>query len=117
MVEDPEIAEKLSPQTVVGCKRMCVDTNYYQTYNRDNVTLLDVFEYPIEDITATGIRRNGEEIELDELVFATGFDAMTGALAKIDIQGRNKTSLKKNGQKARKHILASLFPVFQICLL
>ncbi|USG61279.1 NAD(P)/FAD-dependent oxidoreductase [Sneathiella marina] len=113
VVDDPKIAEKLSPQTVVGCKRMCVDTNYYQTYNRENVTLLDVSEQPIDAITETGIRRGGIEIELDELVFATGFDAMTGALAKINIQGRNKTTLKEKwaeGAKTYLGVAISGFP-------
>jgi cyclohexanone monooxygenase len=117
VVEDPAIAEKLSPQTVVGCKRLCVDTNYYQTYNRKNVSLLDVAEHPIEEITSTGIRRCGVEIELDQIIFATGFDAMTGALEKINIEGRNKQSLKdkwKEGAKTYLGVSISGFPNFFI---
>ena len=68
---------------------MCVDTNYYDTFNRDNVTLVDVRKVPIEAITPKGLRtRDGAEYTLDSLVFATGFDAMTGALLSIDIRGR-----------------------------
>ena len=94
IVTDPVVAERLSPNTVIGCKRLCVDTGYYATFNRPNVTLVDVTEEPIETITAGGVVTTGDatgrghvEHELDVLVLATGFDAMTGALAKIDIRG------------------------------
>ena len=94
IVTDPVVAERLSPNTVIGCKRLCVDTGYYATFNRPNVTLVDVTEEPIETITAGGVVTTGGatgrrcvEHELDVLVLATGFDAMTGALAKIDIRG------------------------------
>lgn len=105
VVEDPELAEKLSPDTVIGCKRMCVDTNYYQTYNRSNVSLRDVRAAPIEELTADGIRQGGEEIKLDALVFATGFDAMTGALSKIDIRGRQGRSLREKWAEGAKTYL------------
>jgi cyclohexanone monooxygenase len=79
---------------VIGCKRLCVDTGYFETFNRDNVELVDVTEEPIEEITATGIRAGAREFELDCIVFATGFDAMTGALLSIDIRGREGRSLQ-----------------------
>jgi len=89
------VAERLSPTTVIGCKRLCVDTDYYATFNRDNVELVDVSESPIEEITPRGIRTGGREYELDAIVFATGFDAMTGTLLKIDIRGRDGLSLSE----------------------
>ncbi|PSB63302.1 cyclohexanone monooxygenase [Chroococcidiopsis cubana CCALA 043] len=95
IVDDPAIAEKLSPRTVVGCKRLCVDTGYYQTFNRSNVTLIDVSSSPIEEITKRGLTVKGKEYELDAIVFATGYDAMTGSLLKIDIRGKGGRALKQ----------------------
>lgn len=94
IVRDPDTAEKLLPDSVVGCKRLCADTGYYETFNRDNVTLVDLRREPIETITENGIRQGGHEYVLDALVYATGFDAMTGALERIDIRGRNGARLK-----------------------
>ena len=95
-VRDAAVAERLSPRDYpVGTKRLCVDTNYYDTFNRDNVTLLDVRRAPIEAITSHGLRTREAEYELDSLVFATGFDAMTGALLSIDIRGRAGTTLRE----------------------
>jgi cation diffusion facilitator CzcD-associated flavoprotein CzcO len=93
IVENPEVAAKLTPDQVVGCKRLCVDTGYWATFNRPNVTLVDLRETPIEAITERGIRTSGAEHELDAIVYATGFDAMTGALARIDIRGRGGRAL------------------------
>jgi cyclohexanone monooxygenase len=87
VVDDPDVADLLSPHNIFGCKRLCVDTNYWQTYNRSNVKLIDVSEEPIERLTPGGLRARGEDFEFDAIVFATGFDAMTGALLRIDIQG------------------------------
>jgi cyclohexanone monooxygenase len=89
IVDDPATAELLSPDTVIGCKRLCVDTGYYATFNRPNVTLVDVSDHGIDEITEHGIRVDDTTYELDAIVFATGFDAMTGALAAIDIRGRD----------------------------
>ena len=72
----------------IGTKRICVDTDYYETYNRDNVTLVDVRSAPIVRLTPHGIETASGEYELDVIVFATGFDAMTGALLAIDVRGR-----------------------------
>ncbi len=96
-VEDPALAELLSPKGFpIGAKRLCQHaTPYYETYNRDNVTLVDVRRSPIKEITPTGVRTRDAEYELDAIVFATGFDAMTGALLAIDIRGRNGLSLKE----------------------
>ena len=84
----------LTPRTVVGCKRLCSDTEYYATFNRPNVTLVDLRSSPIEEVFAHGLRTKDQEYELDCIVFATGFDAMTGALTRIDIRGSGGTTLE-----------------------
>ncbi len=94
-VDDPDVAAKLMPDTVVGCKRLCVDTGYYETYNRPNVSLIDLQDTPIQRITPTGIDTAGDSFEFDAIVFATGFDAMTGALLAVDIEGRQGRSLRE----------------------
>jgi cyclohexanone monooxygenase len=88
IVRSPAAAEILAPKDhPIGTKRLCLDTNYYETYNRNNVSLVDVKNGPIEEITATGLRtRSAEYGPFDAIVFATGFDAMTGALREIDIR-------------------------------
>lgn len=98
IVKDPKVAEKLLPTYPIGTKRIVLDTNYFETYNRDNVTLVDVKSAPIAEITPKGIRTTEEEYELDIIVFATGYDAMTGPLFKVDIQGKNGVSLKEKWQ-------------------
>src|SRR6185369_10398300 len=95
VVRDPQVAELLSPRTVVGCKRLCSDTDYYETFNRPNVTLVDLQRTPIAEIIPHGLRTTDAEYALDSLVFATGFDAMTGALTRIDIRGRGGLRLKE----------------------
>ena len=94
IVTDPEMAAALSPSNIIGCKRLCVDTGYYQTFNRPNVALVDINKAPIERITADGVRAGGVDHAFDALVFATGFDAMTGALLKIDIRGAGGRPLR-----------------------
>jgi cyclohexanone monooxygenase len=93
VVDDPEVAERLTPTTPVGCKRLCVDTGYWATFNRDDVTLVDVSEKPIERITANAVETGGRAYEVDALVLATGFDAMTGAVLAIDVRGRGGRTL------------------------
>ncbi|CAJ62031.1 Cyclohexanone monooxygenase [Frankia alni ACN14a] len=89
IVHDPQVAATLTPTDhPIGTKRICVDTDYYDTFNRDNVTLVDVRRDPITEITETGVRTGGRVHELDTLVYATGFHAMTGALLAMDIRGR-----------------------------
>ncbi len=95
IVKDPAVAAKLAPSQIVGCKRLCVDTGYYATFNRPNVALVDVSATPIEAITSTGLRVGGRDYEVDCIVFATGFDAMTGALLKIDVRGRGGQTLQQ----------------------
>jgi len=105
IVNDKTVAELLCPKTVLGCKRLCVDTNYYQTFNRDNVKLVDIGEAGIDKISDQGVIAQGEEFSFDTLIFATGFDAMTGALLDIDIRGNNNLSLKEKWQDGPKNYL------------
>jgi len=93
-VNDPAIAALLTPTTVVGCKRLCVDTGYYATFNRTNVSLVDVSQQPIEEVTPQGVRAGGIDYDVDCIVYATGFDAMTGSLLKINAAGP-QTSLQE----------------------
>ena len=93
-IKDAETAEILSPRQVVGCKRLCLDTGYYETFNEPHVQLVDISQQPIDEITPNGLRVGEREYEFDCLVFATGFDAMTGALTSVDIRGKNTQSLK-----------------------
>ncbi|QLC22873.1 NAD(P)/FAD-dependent oxidoreductase [Parasphingopyxis sp. CP4] len=95
-VDDPETAELLCPRDYpAGAKRMCVDIDYYETFNKDHVSLVDINATPIERITAKGVQTSDQEYEFDAIVFATGFDAMTGTLAKIDIRGRGGAKLSE----------------------
>ena len=94
-VHDPATAELLIPREYpFGTKRLCVDIDYFETYNRPNVTLVDVRSAPIQEITPRGLRTSTGEYALDAIVFATGYDAMTGPLFAIDIRGRDGQSLK-----------------------
>jgi cation diffusion facilitator CzcD-associated flavoprotein CzcO len=94
VVRDDTVAKTLTPECVFGCKRLCVDTDYYKTFNKPNVNLIDLRETPIKSFTKNGMMIGDEEYSFDTVVFATGFDAMTGALNKIDIRGRKGHSLK-----------------------
>jgi cation diffusion facilitator CzcD-associated flavoprotein CzcO len=95
-VSDPATAELLCPYDhPVGTKRMCVDTDYFETYDRANVRLVSIRETPIEEITPTGLRVGDEEFAFDVIVLGTGFDAMTGALLAIDVRGRGGVSLRE----------------------
>jgi cation diffusion facilitator CzcD-associated flavoprotein CzcO len=95
VVNDPEIAERLSPRdNPFGTKRPCLDTDYYATFNRGNVELVDVRATPIVEVTGAGIRTTSEEYPLDVIVFATGFDAMTGPLLEPAITGANGVALR-----------------------
>ena len=93
IVEDPQTAASLVPVHPFACKRPIIDQGYYETFNRDNVTLVDLRKAPIREVTQNGIRTEDHSYELDVIVYATGFDAMTGALTRIDIRGRDGRSL------------------------
>lgn len=95
-VEDPDTAERLMPEYPFAAKRLCVDTNYFEAYNRDNVTLVDLRERKIERIVPEGVKLgDGTVIELDLLIFATGFDAVTGAAMRINPVGRGGVSMRE----------------------
>ncbi len=95
VIDDPEVADLLIPNDhPIGTKRICTDTNYFQTFNRSNVELVSVRRTPIESIDATGINTSDARFDVDAIVLATGFDAMTGALAKIEIVGRDGHTLR-----------------------
>ncbi|MXW00808.1 MAG: NAD(P)/FAD-dependent oxidoreductase [Holophagales bacterium] len=113
IVDDREVADLLSPHNVIGCKRICLDSGYFETFNRSNVTLVDVSSAPIGKITESGLRTGGRDYELDAIVFATGFDAMTGALTRIDIRGRGGRSLRskwEDGPRAYLGLGVAGFP-------
>jgi len=96
-VHDPDVAEKLIPKDHgFGTRRVPLETGYYEAYNRPNVHLVDVKENPIERITPKGVRTTAREYELDSLIYATGFDAITGAFDRINILGRNGASLREH---------------------
>ncbi|WP_410653338.1 flavin-containing monooxygenase [Amycolatopsis sp. cmx-4-54] len=94
-VTDPEVAAKLIPAHVIGCKRVCLGDGYYETFNRPNVHLVDIATHPFEEITPTSVRTGEGSHELDVLVLATGYDAITGALSRIDIRGLDGLSLRE----------------------
>ena len=93
IVKDPQTAAALVPDYPFACKRPIIDQGYYETFNRDNVTLVDLRREPIREVTRTGIGTEQGSYDLDVLIYATGFDAMTGALSRIDIRGRDGVSL------------------------
>ena len=94
IVKDEATAEALCPTNhPVGTRRICVDIEYFETYNLPHVRLLDVAKDPIQQVNETGVQTASEHVALDVLVLATGFDAMTGALLNIDIRGRNDRAL------------------------
>lgn len=112
IVEDPAVAERLSPTHTIGCKRIVLDSHYFETFNRPNVTLVDVNETPIETVTPNGLRTAEAEYQLDILVFATGFDAMTGTLLGMDIQGRSGLPLQKKWEAGPVNYLGLTIPSF-----
>ena len=95
IVNDADTAAALTPSHPFGCKRPIIDQGYYETFNRDNVTLVDLRRGPIREVTATGIDTEQGFHELDVIIYATGFDAMTGALTRMDIRGRDGMSLRE----------------------
>ncbi len=119
-VHDPATAELLSPRGYpYVSKRPPSGTNYYETFNRDNVSLVDISQNAVETLTETGLRTGGQDYEFDVIVFATGFDAVTGAISKIDIRGEHGIELKEQwsgGPETFLGIGSAGFPnMFMIC--
>ena len=116
VVKDPETAELLCPRDhALGTKRACLDTDYYATFNEPHVRLIDLRTRPIRTITETGIDLGDEVLAFDAIVFATGFDAMTGAVVAVDIAGREGVSLKHkwaNGPLTYLGLMTAGFPNF-----
>jgi cation diffusion facilitator CzcD-associated flavoprotein CzcO len=114
MVKDPAKADLLAPTNhPIGTKRICVDTDYYLTYNRPNVDLVDVRNAPIEAVTPDGLLAGGKQYDFDAIVFATGFDAMTGALTRMGIVGRNGQALAdkwEDGPRTYLGLMTAGFP-------
>jgi len=114
IVKDPETAKLLQPNShPIGTKRICIDTDYFATFNRPNVSLVDIKTNPIEEITANAVRVAGKDHEVDALVLATGFDAMTGSVARIDITGRGGQTLNRKwaeGPKTFLGLMSAGFP-------
>jgi cyclohexanone monooxygenase len=114
IVRDPATAKRLQPDNhPIGSKRICVDTDYYATFNRANVTLVDIRRGGIDEILPTAVRAGGQDYDIDALVLATGFDAMTGSVAKIDIRGRGGRTLKQKwaeGPKTYLGLMSEGFP-------
>jgi cyclohexanone monooxygenase len=100
LVKDPVKAELLCPKDELpfGGKRLCVDSHYYETFNRDHVDIVDAAAHPVLEATARGLRTDEREYEVDAIVFATGFDALSGALKAIDIRGVKGQSLRDKWQ-------------------
>ena len=106
IVRDPKTAEGLMPRDYpIGCKRPVIDIGYFETFNRDNVTLVDLRRGGIERITRTGVQTTQGHFEFDVLVYATGFDAMTGALLRMDIRGRDGLTLASHWEHGPKTYL------------
>ncbi len=112
-VDDPAVAELLIPDTVIGSKRLCVESGYYETFNRPNVTLIDIRATGIECVTPAGLRVAGEDYAFDAIVFATGFDAITGSLLRVDIRGSEGQALRdkwSGGPRTLLGLAAAGFP-------
>jgi len=114
LVDDPATAEDLSPTThPIGTRRICVDINYYETYNQDHVRLVNLRKTPLLQITPTGVDLDSEHVELDTLVIATGFDAMTGALKNMAITGEGGLALQDawlEGPRTYLGLMSAGFP-------
>jgi cyclohexanone monooxygenase len=114
IVRNPQTAKLLQPNNhPIGSKRICIDSDYFAAFNRPNVTLVDIRSNPIEEILPNAVRSGGRDYEVDALVLATGFDAMTGSVAKIDIIGRNGRTLNQKwaeGPKTYLGLMSAGFP-------
>jgi cyclohexanone monooxygenase len=113
IVRDPQVADMLKPRGFpIGTKRLPLDTNYYATFNRPNVTLVDLKRTPVEELTPTGIKTSAGHHEVDVIVYATGFDALTGPLEGLGIRGRGGASLADAWREGPRTYLGVAVPGF-----
>jgi cyclohexanone monooxygenase len=113
IVHDPETAARLSPDTIIGCKRLCAEIGFYEAFNRPNVELIDIRKEPIEAVTETGLRAGGRDFAVDAIVLATGFDAMTGSFVRVDpvgVGGRHLRDAWAEGPRNYLGLAVSGFP-------
>ena len=114
VVKDKETAEILCPRSYpIGTKRICIDTGYFETYNRENVKLVDISKTPIQRLVTDGIIVDDQLYPFDSIIFATGFDAMTGSIFNVDIKGRDGLALKEKwnaGPKTYLGLMSASFP-------
>lgn len=113
IIDDPKLVDLLTPDEEFGCKRLCSGTGFYEMFNRDNVTLVDVRGTGIERFTPTGLRAEGVDYDLDTIIFATGFDAMTGSVTRIRITGKGGQTIQQKwaeGPKTYLGLMISGFP-------
>jgi cyclohexanone monooxygenase len=114
IVKDPATAKLLQPNShPIGTKRICIDSDYFAAFNRPNVTLVDIKANPVEEILPNGVRAGAKDYEVDALVLATGFDAMTGSVAKIELRGRNGQTLNQKwaeGPRTYLGVMSAGFP-------
>jgi cyclohexanone monooxygenase len=113
IIDDPKLVDLLTPDEEFGCKRLCSGTGFYEMLNRDNVTLVDVRGTGIERFTPTGLRAEGVDYDLDTIIFATGFDAMTGSVTRIRITGKGGQTIQQKwaeGPKTYLGLMISGFP-------
>jgi cyclohexanone monooxygenase len=113
IIKDPKIVDLLTPDEEFGCKRLCAGTGYYEMFNRDNVSLIDVRNSGIECFTTNGLRAEGVNYDLDSIIYATGFDAMTGSVTRIKITGKNGQTIQEkwmDGPKTFLGLTISGFP-------
>jgi cation diffusion facilitator CzcD-associated flavoprotein CzcO len=119
IVKDPVVAQKLHPNYPIGARRLCLDTDYYATYNRDNVTLIDARDEAIMEITETGIYTTKNHYELDLIVFALGFHAFTGQIDRANVRnehGRSPTDHWTRGPRTYVGIMTTGFPNFFVLI-
>ena len=113
IIDDPKLVELLTPDEEFGCKRLCSGTGFYEMFNRNNVTLVDVRGTGIERFTPAGLRAEGVDYDLDTIIFATGFDAMTGSVTRIRITGKGGQTIQQKwaeGPKTYLGLMISGFP-------
>ena len=113
IIDDPKLVDLLTPDEEFGCKRLCSGTGFYEMFNRDNVRLVDVRGTGIERFTPAGLRAEGVDYDLDTIIFATGFDAMTGSVTRIRITGKGGQTIQQKwaeGPKTYLGLMISGFP-------